>query len=183
MTRKEFKELIDFEIIKPYKDAKGKITLLGKIWCKHYSPELNSIYLIRKKQYYESCGLLRKMFARFIHIKLMRRYGIHIDIGTVIGKGFRIAHPTSIVITKCTIGENFQIYQNCTIGQKFHGSDLRPQIGNNVIMFSGSMIIGNVKICDNVRIGANSLVIKDISIPGDYVGSPAMKINNKGERK
>lgn len=176
MTKTEFKELIKIEVYGPYLKAKNKLNLFDKIWCKLFSPELNSIYLIRKKMLYESLGGIKRVFARLIHRKLIIRYGIHIDEGVIIGKGLRIAHPVGIVITKCVIGENFEIYQNCTIGQKYHGSNLTPIIGNNVIMFAGSMIIGKVKVCDDVRIGANSLVLKDIGESGDYAGSPVRRI-------
>lgn len=103
----------------------------------------------------------------------MRRYGIHITEGTTIGKGLRIAHPTSIVVTLCEIGENFTIYQGCTIGQKHWKSGKYPQIGNNVTMYANSSIIGEVKVVDGVTLGANSLLIKDALEEGIYVGSPA----------
>lgn len=175
MNKIEFKHLIDLEVYSPYIKSKGKITLFEKIWCKYFSPEGNAVYLLRKKQYLESGNTFARLRSRFVHGKLMRKYGIHVDEGCIIGEGLRIAHPTSIVITKCTIGVNFQIYQNCTIGQKFHGSNLTPVIGDNVIMYAGSMIVGDVKVCDNVRLGANSLLLTDASEEGDYIGSPAKK--------
>ena len=105
----------------------------------------------------------------------MRRYGIHMTPGTKIGKGLRIAHPTSIVVTHCEIGENFTIYQNCTIGQKFYKSGWYPKIGYNVTLYANSSIIGDVTVADNVVIGANSLLVKDALEPGNYVGSPAVR--------
>ena len=161
----------------PYKKAKGKITLFGKYWCKHLSPESNAVYLMRKKQYYESKGKFYKLLARFCHVKLMRRYGIHLTEGTTIGLGLRIAHPSSIQITLCNIGDNFTIYQNCTIGQKRPHSGLFPTIGNNVTMFAGSMIIGDVKVADNVVLGANSTLLSDAEKAGVYVGTPARLIS------
>ena len=144
-----------------------------KFWCKHLSPELNALFLIRKKQYLESLGRINRVRSRIIHAKLMRKYGIHITPCTIIGRGLRIAHPTSIVITLCKIGDNFTIYQGCTIGQKYWKSGRYPEIGNNVVMYANSSIIGDVKVADDVILGANSLLIKDANEKGVYVGSPA----------
>lgn len=88
-------------------------------------------------------------------------------------------HPVGIVIGKCTIGEHFTIYQNCSIGTKTFGDEVKglsPIIGNNVRMYAGSMVFGDSSICDDVVIGANSVVIKSIAESGTYVGSPAKKI-------
>ncbi len=110
MDKKTFKDYIDYEIYRPYRESKGRISIFDKIWCKYLNPELNAIYLIRKKQYLEGQRGILKYISRFYHVKLMRRYGIHMTPGTKIGKGLRIAHPTSIVVTHCEIGENFTIY-------------------------------------------------------------------------
>lgn len=173
MTRREFKELLEFEVYRPYREAKGRLSLFDKFWCKYLSPESNALFLIRKKQCLESLGRINRVRSRIIHAKLMRKYGIHITPGTIIGRGLRIAHPTSIVITLCKIGDNFTIYQGCTIGQKYWKSGRYPEIGNNVVMYANSSIIGDVKVADDVILGANSLLIKDANEKGVYVGSPA----------
>ena len=174
MDKKFYKECIEKEVYSQYRQAKKRLTLFDKIWCKHISPELNALYLIRKKQYLEEKGGISALRSRFFHVKLMRRYGIHITPGAKIGIGLRIAHPSSIIVTLCEIGDNFTIYQNCTIGQKKWKSGLFPTIGNNVTMYSGSSIIGNVKVADGVTIGANATLLKDADIEGAaYCGTPA----------
>jgi serine acetyltransferase len=52
-------------------------------------------------------------------------------------------------------------------------------LGDNVVVGTGSTVIGPVTICDNVIIGAMSLVNKDITEPGTYVGIPVKKISNQ----
>ena len=145
MTKKELSELIKIEIYEPYKKAKGRIRFFDKIWLRYFSPESNAILLVRKKEYFEQKRRGR-IFSRLFHAKLVKRYGIHISEGTIIKKGLKIAHPTNIVITKCEIGENFTIYQSCTIGQKSSTGVVKPMIGDNVTMYAGSMIIGNVVV-------------------------------------
>ena len=111
-----------------------------------------------------------RLLSRLYHVRLMRRYGIHITEGTEIGIGLRIAHPSSIIVTKCKIGKNFTIYQNCTIGQKFYGSGQFPVIGDNVTMYAGSNVIGKIKIGDGAVIGAGATVVDDVPDNAIMVG-------------
>lgn len=110
---------------------------------------------------------------------LMRiRTGIEIYYTTEIGAGFSIYHGTGIVIgPRHKIGKNFIIHQGVTLGQKrpfFSNESI--VIGNNVIVFAGAKIIGNVTIGDNVIIGANSVLLSDAETNYNYAGIPARKI-------
>ena len=88
-----------------------------------------------------------------------------------IGKGFKINHGVGTVIgARCKIGENCMIHQNCTIGDRKGG---RPTIGNNVIIYAGAMILGDISIGDNCIIGANSVVTKSCPPNSILVGAPA----------
>ena len=179
MDKQFLNQCLDTEIYEPYRTAKGRLNLLDRIWVKYFSPESNSVLLIRKKEYYETRGGVYGVLARFLHVKLIRRYGIHITEGTQIDIGLRIAHPVAIVITKCRIGKNFQIYQNCTIGQKRRTGG-SPIIGNNVTMYAGSKIIGKINVADNVILGASACLVSDANESGIYIGIPARKIEEKG---
>ena len=183
MDKATYKRCISEEVYKPYLITKKRLNIFDKIWCKYLSPELNAVYLVRKKQYLESGSKLKRLLSRFYHVKLMRRYGIHITEGAEIGVGLRIAHPTSVVITCCKIGDNFTIYQKCTIGQKAYNNGLFPTIGNNVTMYSGSSVIGKVKVADNVVLGANSLLLNDADQSGTYVGSPARLLSRQDSNR
>jgi serine acetyltransferase len=79
--------------------------------------------------------------------------------------GTKFPHPVGIVIAgDVKLGKKCCIYQNVTIGGKddFRGRGKRPVIGDNVIAFSGSVIVGDISIGDNVIIAANSVVSKDV---------------------
>ena len=120
-----------------------------------------------------------RFVSQFIHLRLVRRYGLYISPKAIIGKGVTINHPTSIVITNANIGDNFTIFQNCTIGQKYGGPKgygLVPVIGDNVCMYAGSSIIGDVKVTNNVVIAAHACLLHDALIPGIYAGIPAKLI-------
>ena len=81
-------------------------------------------------------------------------------------KGTVFPHPIGIVIAKdAQIGKDCVIYQNVTIGKK-HGKtkEKAPLIGDNVTIYANSIIIGEIKIGNNVIIGANCVVNTDIPI-------------------
>lgn len=117
--------------------------------------------------------------ARLIAIKLIRRYSIFVADDCEIGLGLSIRHPAGIFITNAKIGENFTIYQNCTIGRKTKNTPTGKGyvvIGNNVTMYADSMIIGNNPVADNVVIGAGACLLHGAEIAGVYVGNPARRM-------
>lgn len=175
MNKKTLNEYINREVYEDYRNSKKRLNLFDKIWCRYYNPSLNAVYLIRKKQYLESKGKLGLLISKIYYLKLIRRYNIHINRFAKIEIGLRIIHPSCITVAQCEIGKNFTIYQQCTVGAKSRSCIDTPQIGDNVIMYCGSSIIGNCKVHDNVAIGANSLLLTDAEEPGIYVGSPATK--------
>ena len=108
--------------------------------------------------------------------------GIEIHPAAKIGSNFFMDHGLGIVIGETAeIGENVTIYQAVTLGgimpsvesdsqrnQKRH-----PTIGNNVIIGSGAQILGPINVGDNARIGANSVVSKDVPSDVTVAGIPA----------
>lgn len=179
MTKEFYKKCIEVEVYGPFKECLNReLNFIDKIRCKFFSPELNAVYLIRKMQYLHS-SRMGGVISQLIHNKLIHKYGIFVSPKCQIGLGLRIYHPTSIVLTNAIIGENFTIFQNCTVGQKYGGKQgygMIPHIGNNVSMYAGSSIIGNVTVADNVVIGAHSCLVKDALEAGVYIGLPAKKL-------
>lgn len=105
---------------------------------------------------------------------------------TAIGPGFVIQHGLGVVIgPRCSIGSNFVVYQGVTVGQK---GKYRPNddvvsnesvaIGNNVTLFAGAKVIGNVHIGDNVRIAANAVLATNAESDSVYAGIPAKRIKS-----
>lgn len=93
-----------------------------------------------------------------------------------IGKNFTVGYwGLGIVIHSNTvIGDNCQVNQNVTIGRNF-GDKIVPIIGNDVYIGVGSVVFGEIKIGNNVIIGSNSLINKDVPDNCTVVGNP-MKI-------
>lgn len=98
-----------------------------------------------------------------------------------VGDGLVIQHGHSTIIHADSIGEKCQIWQNVTIGKKVSGGK-KPTIGNNVKVYAGAVILGDITIGDNVQIGANSVVIKDVPANCVVAGNPARIIRRDGVR-
>ena len=121
--------------------------------------------------------------ARWISQKAVRRTGIEIHPGAQIGKGFFIDHGNGVIIGETTvIGDNVTLYQGVTLGGtgKEHGKR-HPTIGNNVMISTGAKVLGSFKIGDNSKIGAGSVVLKEVPPNSTVVGVPGqvVKRNNR----
>lgn len=126
---------------------------------------LRFLFAYRLAQYLDARAGLCRRHARRMQQRLNRKYAVDIDIGAQIAPGMRIAHLPGIVITRhVSIGRNFFIRQNCSIGIKTLGLEQYALcIGDNVSVGANSCIIADqIRIGDNVVIGAMSLVTRDI---------------------
>jgi len=104
--------------------------------------------------------------------------GCVIGAKAAFGKGFVIMHPVGVVInSKVSGGENITVESGVVIGDE---KGQAPILGNNVFIGAGAKIIGGITIGDNVKIGANAVVVKDLPSNVTAVGIPA-KIINKNQ--
>ncbi len=120
--------------------------------------------------------------ARLILYRLSTRLGISIYPSTEIGNGFNINHIGGIVINgRSIIGKNCTVSHGVTLGQKNRGQYKGcPILGDDIYIGPGAKIIGSVKIGNNVAIGANSVVTKDIPDNSVVVGVPGKVISQDG---
>ena len=133
-----------------------------------------SVYLYRLAHHaYANGGKTRLLFYIFI-TKLTTT--IEVSYNAEILPGLHFPHPQCIVISNAKIGSNCIIFQGVTIGSTpnkgIEGSRVAT-IGNNVILFSGSKLIGPIRIGDNVIVGANAVVVHDVPSDSIVVGNPA----------
>lgn len=102
-------------------------------------------------------------------------FDIDISPRVKIGKGLYI-HNKGIVFTDMVIaGENLTLIAPLTLGTKGIGYDLSmaPKLGNNVTVFTGARIIGEINIGDKVVVGANAVVVKNVPSNCVVGGVPA----------
>lgn len=112
---------------------------------------------------------------------LMRiRTGAELYYSTDIGPGLNVQHGSGIVIgPRNVIGRDFMIHQGVTIGQQRTWSpNGQVVIGDHVILFAGAKVFGNIRIGDNVWVGANAVAVKDLAPNGVYAGVPARRIRD-----
>ena len=109
--------------------------------------------------------------------------GIEIHPGAVIGHNVFIDHGSGIVIGETAeVGDGCTLYQGVTLGGTGKDTGKRhPTLGNNVLIGAGTKVLGPVYIGDNARIGAGSVVLKNLPANCTAVGVPAevVRINNK----
>lgn len=100
--------------------------------------------------------------------------GIEIHPGALIGKYLFMDHGMGIVIGETSvIGENVTVYHGVTLGGvSLEKGKRHPTVGNNVIIGAGAKVLGNITIGDNSKIGANSVILKDIPKDSVAVGVP-----------
>ena len=124
-----------------------------------------------------------KFIARYISQRARRKTGIEIHPGATIGKNLFIDHGMGIVFGETTeIGDNCTIYHGVTLGGTGKDTGKRhPTLGNNVLIGAGTKVLGPVYIGDNARIGAGSVVLRNLPANCTAVGVPAevVRINNK----
>ena len=108
--------------------------------------------------------------------------GIEIHPGAKIGRGFFIDHGTGVVIGETAeIGDNVTLYHDVTLGgiapsidsaaQRQHKR--HPTLGDDVIVGSGAQILGPITVHECARVGANSVVLRDVPPQATVVGIPA----------
>lgn len=157
-------------------------------WSSYYNLEkyskikkLNWL-LVRKKEY-------RNLFCYRIKCESKLKYivgrifywpikTLYIDCKHI-GGGFMIWHGFSTIINAKSIGENCSIYQQVTIGNIEGG---KPFIKNGVDISCGAIILGNITIGENSKIGANSTVTKNIPDNCTVVGVQAFIVKKNGIR-
>lgn len=141
---------------------------------------LKIVILYRKANYYSN-----NKFLKYYHIlkynMIANKYLIQIPYKCKIGNGFYIGHLGNIIINpNVIIGDNVNIANGVCIGQENRGKRKgTPVIGNKVWIGANAVIVGNIKIGDNVLIAPNTFVNFDVPNDSIVIGSPGKIISNK----
>lgn len=120
--------------------------------------------------------------ARFISQVSRFFTGIEIHPGAKIGQRLFIDHGMGVVIGEtCEIGDNVTIYQGVTLGGTGKEKGKRhPTIEDNVLIATGAKVLGSMRIGENSRIGAGSVVLKEVPPNSTVVGIPGRVVVQDG---
>ncbi|MEK4012838.1 serine O-acetyltransferase [Peribacillus sp. FSL M8-0224] len=164
-----------FSILKDdFRTNNVKFTLLSfvKSYLSNYA--FKAVVLYRVSHFLHNKGY--SIFATLLRNRCIKVTGCEISPKAKIGSGLKLSHSVGIVISgEAIIGENNIIGQNVTIGGNY---GRHPVIGSNCYIGVGAIIIGGITIDNNVRVGANAVVIKDIPSNSTAVGVPAKNIEH-----
>ena len=123
--------------------------------------------------------LLARLVSQF------SRFFTHIEIhpGARIGRRFFIDHGSGVVIGETSeIGDDVLIYQGVTLGGTGGEKGKRhPTIGNNTVIGTGATVLGNIRVGDNVKVGAGSVVVHPVPDNSTVVGIPGRVVRIRPE--
>lgn len=122
------------------------------------------------------------LVGRLLFFRVQQKYGFQIPFVTKIGDGFFMGHYGNIVINgKVIIGSNCNIAQGVTIGQTNRGKTKGvPVIGDRVWIGANAVIVGGIRIGNDVLIAPLSYVTEDIPDMAVVAGNPAKIVNFNG---
>lgn len=166
----EIRELLQSDIIAAYEGDPAACSN-EEIMISYPSIEAITTHRIAHELYLGKVPMIPRIMSEYSH----KNTGIDIHPGAKIGKSFFIDHGTGVVIGEtCVIGDNVKIYQGVTLGARSfpldeHGNPIKgikrhPEIGDNVIIYSGATILGGDTVIGNDCVIGGNVWITD-SIP------------------
>lgn len=125
-----------------------------------------------------------KLLARILSTLSRFLTGIEIHPAAKIGRRLFIDHGSGVVIGEtCEIGHDVMIYQGVTLGGTGKEKGKRhPTVGNHVLLATGAKVLGSIKIGDYSKIGAGSVVLREVPPYSTVVGIPGRIIIQNGKR-
>ncbi|TQS72652.1 serine O-acetyltransferase [Rhodobacteraceae bacterium] len=124
----------------------------------------------------------RRDLAYFVQMRTSEMFGVDIHPAARIGQGVMIDHAHSIVIGEtAVVGDNVSMLHSVTLGGTGkEEEDRHPKIGNGVLIGAGAKVLGNIRIGDNSRIAAGSVVLAEVPACKTVAGVPAKIVGDAG---
>lgn len=130
------------------------------------SRELLTNKYFRTLFYYRTNGFISK----FLRIFYPKQHNFIIDVNTKIDGGLQLAHPYSTILNAERIGKNVYVNHLVTVGEK---NGKKPIIEDGVELHANCIVIGDITIGKNAKIGAGAVVLKNVPENAIAIGNPA----------
>lgn len=154
------------------------------------SPGLHAVIVYRLGHWLIGRNILVKLLLGPIYVLLSWlvrvQWGIQISRRATIGEGLKIQHFGLVIVSSdAVLGRNVSLAHDVTIGSGGSGEKSGvPVVGDNVYIAPGARLFGKIRIGDNVKIGANAVVYKDIPDNAVVAAAPGFAIlSYKGNRR
>lgn len=166
-----------------YKEAGVKKLFVNRI-INHIDYKIFKMLVYSQKyRYYKDLFKQEKKIIHFLkYVYFGRKYykysGLtNCEIYCEFGENVKLFHGGIVINDRAVIGNNVKFHGNNCVGNNGQNNNA-PYIGNNVDIGFGAIIIGDVKLADNIIVGANSIVTKSFNENGITIaGCPAKKIS------
>jgi serine O-acetyltransferase len=147
------------------------------------SPGLHAIWAYRLGHRLWLRAGASRVAARLLMTVARSVTGVEIHPGATIGRRFFIDHGMGVVIGETAeVGDDVMLYHGVTLGGRSLKREKRhPTVGSRVTIGAGARVLGPVYIADDVQIGANSVVVKDVPDGAIATGIPATIRFPKGQ--
>lgn len=126
----------------------------------------------------------RKTLAYFLQNRISEMFGVDVHPGAKFGQGIMIDHATGVVIGETAVlGNDISILHGVTLGGSGKESgDRHPKVGDGVMIGANASILGNIRIGECAKIGAGSVVVRDVAPQTTVVGVPAKVVGRSSPR-
>lgn len=144
-------------------------------------PQFRFLWVKRKCEYWREKNKIIFIFYRLFYEKYKTKYMMDIPARVKIGKGLRIEHIGNIVINpEAQLGENITLLNGVLIGAQNRGEKRGfPCIGNYVWIGTNAIIVGGIKIGDNVLVAPGAYVNFDVPDNSIVIGNPGKIIQSE----
>jgi serine O-acetyltransferase len=109
-------------------------------------------------------------------------FGIEISPRCAIGPGIFFPHTSGTVIGASKIGKGVTVFQGVTLGSRqidmTYDPSLRPELGDYVVVGAGAKVLGGISLGDNVKVGANSVLLRSVPANATVAGIPAREVRS-----
>ncbi len=124
----------------------------------------------------------RWTMALYFQNQISDQFAVDIHPAAVIGQGIMMDHATGIVIGEtASVGDNVSMLHGVTLGGTGkEGGDRHPKIGSGVLIGAGAKILGNIRVGNDARVAAGSVVLKSVPAQCTVAGIPARIVGCAG---